>query len=329
VSEYQLDVLRAEYVDVVIGEHLNRLLFAVVEATAPHYPAGEYTPAGVWNDYSLRDVAQQWIADRLVERGDLGAIVGSAKTEHALRSMLSRSLRQHLINQRTRSSATNLFDRMVSALREGFACTFDPGTLGEMRWALESGVEPAPGDVTRDLIVFASSRRDDDLGVVRYGPFSLKSSPILRGPQLRDFLELLLRKAGGSVSTSEMFTVLRHRFNLATLPPKDFHSLMEAEADGILAAGLGPAADADAHTQALAQAVTATLSASQLADLRLLSDSESLNAASAASGRSRHDLQTSLESVFALIAHFAESYEEAQSIQQLVVESLYKVNDDR
>jgi hypothetical protein len=54
---------------------------------------------------------------------------------------------------------------------------------------------------------------DDDLDVVRYGPLSLKSSPILRAPALKRFISHLLAKLG-ALTPADILEIMRHRFAL-------------------------------------------------------------------------------------------------------------------
>jgi hypothetical protein len=65
-------------------------------------------------------------------------------------------------------------------------------------------------------VTLACALTDDELEVVRYGPFSQKLSPILRDPKLRAFLVHVLQHADGSLSLSTIADVMRLRFSLPT-----------------------------------------------------------------------------------------------------------------
>lgn len=89
----ELDELRREHAELVIGARLADLLSRTVDATAPTYPPTEYSVSGVWDRAALDDAAQDWVLTRLLERGDLAVILESARHIGAVRSMLTKSFR--------------------------------------------------------------------------------------------------------------------------------------------------------------------------------------------------------------------------------------------
>jgi hypothetical protein len=319
VGVSDLDVLRTEHAEVGIGPLLAALLDRIVRSTAPQYPPSEYSPSGTWDRPALEDVLQDWVTTRLLERGDLGVLLTSARSVGALRALLTRSLAQHLTNRRRRTSATNLFTRMLATLRTDAAIhnVTAIGTVAEHGWttAQASATSPAPPGTVTALVKAAGSRSDADLGVVRYGPYSLKSSPVLRGPALRSFLLYLLGEANGYLTTSELFHVMRHRFNLVELPAIEFD---EAAANAV------PAAPVTVETTALARSIVSRLSQQDAQLLRELSDHEGdAAAAEAATGSSVADLRGALERLHGLIADYVGTFDEAVGVHRAVIESLY------
>ena len=319
-----LDVLRDEHERVGIGPELADLLDRVVRATAPAYPATEYSPAGTWNRAALEDAMQDWTTHRLLARGDLTVLLASARSAEALRVLLTRSFGQHLTNRRRRTSATNLFARMVTLLRAGgtFRNVTAAGPVGDHGWTLTATpiASPASPGTIGLLVKAAGARRDADLGVVRYGPYSLKSSPILRGPQLRAFLEFLLQEADGYLTTTELFHVMRHRFNLVELPAAELDDTFISPA---------PPVPATVETRTLARSVLSRLGLDDVRLLRVLSDHEgNARAAEAATGFSAADFRAALERTHALIAEYADSFDEAVTVHRLVIESLYEDGEE-
>lgn len=319
-----LDVLRREHEDVGIGPELADLLDRVVRATAPTYPATEYSPSGSWDHAALEDAMQDWTTYRLLARGDLTVLLASARSDEALRALLTRSFGQHLTNRRRRTSATNLFARMVKMLRADgmFRNVTAYGPVGDHSWTLRAtpATSPAsPGAVGR-LVKAAGTRSDADVGVVRYGPYSLKSSPILRAPQLRAFLEFLLQEADGSLTTAELFHVMRHRFNLVELPAVELVDTLTLS---------DPPVPATVETRTLARSVLSRLSLGEVQLLRLLSDHDgNVRSAEAATGTSAADFRAALEHSHALIAEYAETFDEAVAAHRVVIESLYEDSEE-
>ncbi len=197
----ELEDLRREHAEKTVGPRLADLLERIVRATAPTYPPVEYSDAGVWNREALEDALHDWVTARLLARGDLARMLAAATTISRLRSMLTTSFGQFLTNRRQRTSATNLFQRIVKILKTDgrFAAVSTSRSSAQQLWTLSESPADDIGDdeVQERLLKAASSKSDDDLGVIRYGPYSLKSSPILRNPALADFLVFLLGQAEG------------------------------------------------------------------------------------------------------------------------------------
>jgi hypothetical protein len=214
-----IEDLRDEYRQTGIGPLLYELLEKVVWSTVRRYPASVYSPHRAWDQVACEDVLHDWIVERLWGRADLQSMLSSAATLKQLRAALTTSLSQHLTNKRRRSIAANLYKRVRSMMLEDGA--FRPvgsASLGAGQgWTLpeHASSDPSPLSI-RELLRIASDLSDDDLEVVRYGPFSQKLSPILRGPKLREFLVHLLGRAKGSLTLSAIVDIMRLRFSLPT-----------------------------------------------------------------------------------------------------------------
>jgi hypothetical protein len=319
VAVTELDDLRREHEEQVVGRRLADLLARIVDATAPTYPPAEYSPAGVWNRAALDDAAQDWTLTRLLERGDLSLMIASAPSMGALRAMLTRSFSQHITNRRRRTSATNLFSRTNKILRadDAFVLVGPSRRAGEQAWTLRT--TPAANRVLPDtidrLIKAASARSDADLGVIRYGPYALKSSPILREAQLRGFLVFLLAEADGALTTAEIFQVMRHRFNLVTLPM--------AELDDNLPDGQSPVATT-VENRLIARSVLARLGYDASHMIRALVDADSdPEGAAQLSGMSIAAMTEAVDRLHALIAEYAQTADDAVAVHRQIIESLY------
>ena len=214
-----IEDLRDEYRRTGIGPLLYELLEKVVWSTVRQYPASAYSPHRTWDQAACEDVFHDWIAERLWGRADLQAMLSSAATVTQFRAALTTSLRQYLTNKRRRSIASNLYKRVRSMMFEdgAFRPVGSASLGGGQGWtlAVHASSDPSPLS-TRELLGIASELSDDDLEVVRYGPFSQKLSPILRGPKLREFLVHLLGRAMGSLTLSVIVDIMRLRFSLPT-----------------------------------------------------------------------------------------------------------------
>lgn len=212
-----LETLRDEYRQLGIGPRLLELLGKIVWSTVRQYPPSEYSPYGTWDQPACEDVLNDWVMERLWGRADLQNLLSSSSTPQQLRAALTTSLRQNLTNKRRRSIAANLFKRVRTMLRNESAFHRSGSGGSEERWTLANEDAEAYSTVSQsDLLDIASELTDDDLEVVRYGPFAQKLSPILRDPKLREFLLHLLRRAGRSLTVGEIIGAMRLRFSLPT-----------------------------------------------------------------------------------------------------------------
>jgi hypothetical protein len=305
-----LEQLRREHTERVIGPELKRLLDRVVRATAPAYPPAEYSDARTWDSQALADALQDWVEVRLLRRGDLSKMLTRAPSLAALRGALTRSFEQFLANRRRRTSATNLYQRTTKMLREKserFARIGRAARSHEQLWTVAEQAETtrAPSRLSvAALVAIAAELSDDDLEVVRYGPASLKSSPILREPKLCEFLAHLLVRAEGALDQATIADVMRRRFGLFELEEvalEDYDvaapvtELRQVESDEVV------------------RSVRARLGQDRLQELRQFH----------AGAAEPDDVPPAVSDTIALVAQYADSAEVAEEIYDRLVESLF------
>jgi hypothetical protein len=185
-----------------------------------------YSPYGSWNDEAEEDLFQGWMTDRLVT-GGLLSMVDRARTAGALRRMAELSLRQWLLNQRTRSQAQNLYWRLRDLLAkdEQFVRVRDAHREADSSWALADA--PDAGDWTGDdrrLLSVAWSLGDFE--VVRYKPEAKKLSPLLSTPELTRFAAGML-SACGRLTLAQLVRALELRFDLVGIDVGDLDAVEE------------------------------------------------------------------------------------------------------
>jgi hypothetical protein len=311
-----LDDLRCEYGSMGVGPVLYELLGNIVWATVRMYPAREYSPYGSWDDAACEDVLNDWIVDRLWGRADLQAMLLAASSVKQLRAALTTSLRQHLTNRRRRSIAGNLYRRVKSLLNHDSAFRPVGSPFGAaQRWTLDEQPTSDPSHLSsRELFAIASELSDDDLEVVRYGPYSQKLSPILREPKLRQFTLHLLRRSRGSLALSEIVDVMRLRFSLLQ------------EEDSELGEDVPSVAREPSLEVALKEAARSVVSRLEGDEVQLLvaffraGGNEDL--AARASHSEIGEVRRAVRHAYQMIVDSSDSMEEAQTIEQLV-ESLF------
>jgi hypothetical protein len=300
-----IQTLRAEHKAQVIGPILKKLLERIVRATAPTYPSLEYSDAQVWNVEALEDALHGWVADRLLRRGDLAAMLLRASTTEHLRAMLTTSFGQFLTNRRPRTSASNLYTRTKKMLNAKFRAVGPSASRdADVLWTTEDGKEEPTGLSIRALVAIAHELDDETLEVVRYGPHSMKSSPILREPKLEEFLQHLLSRARGSVRLGQIAEVERCRFNLPAFE--------QVELDTALAADFSTVVSVERAD--LARSVLMRLDSELLTIVMSYAETDTVAAAAKKAEVSGALFSERMNQILAMIAEFADSPEEAAAV---------------
>lgn len=309
-----LEALRAEHEAEVIGPTLAKLLARVAVATAKTYPP-EYSPTGTWNDEAIEDVLHDWTEDRLLRRKDLSKLLAGARSEGALRSGLTTSLGQHLTNHRRRSAATNLYKRILAMLRDdnAFESVGATGATADQLWTLTANPSQAPSSLgENELVRLAFELSDGDLAVIRYGPHSLKESPILRKPALHRFLAHMLKGAEGALSPATLINIVRRRFNLVEPEDVAIEKATDVEA---------PMRNIDIG--ALAASVISRMGRERCELIVAQAEHEDPAAAAMTAGVDIPTIERALSETLALVAEHATDADEARAIYKVVVERLF------
>jgi hypothetical protein len=311
-----LQQLRAEHEHDFIGPELKRVLERVASATARTYPPS-YSDAGVWNEESIEDALQGWAIDRLIARRDLTKLIAGARSVASLRAGLTRSFEQYLTNRRGRSSATNLYQRVAKLLRSDadFMPVGDAPKAHEQLWKIASDSQDGPSTTDlRTRLQVAAELSDEDLKVVKYGPFSLKSSPILRAPSLKRFLAHVLAGVG-PLTPADIMEIMRRRF--ALIEPESVELAEDIELSE-------PTVHDHATQQAIAQSVAARLGAESARLLAALAQHEDFAAAARAAGTDGWRVRRAYADMLAMATADAVEPNETEHICGLVLETLFR-----
>ena len=313
-----LDLLRREFASGrAIGPNLYALLWRVVRSTAPQYPPAIYSASQSWDESSLRDLLHDWITQRLL-RGHLEVLLTSAPDQRRLEAQLVTSLKQLLINGRRRDSALNLYKRVVAMLRDDLHFeSVDAATPALQQWRLVGTphTQPSPASLG-ELVHLAYKLSDEELAVERWGSHSLKSSPILRQPQLNAFLIHLFRGTDGTLNPARIADVMQHRFSLAR--PRN------VELPDVLASDEAPI---DLHIAAtdVAASILATMRPQDRQAVSALLDADFVvSRAAQALGSSEGRVSGARDRLAARISDYADDEQEAREILRIVLESLFQ-----
>jgi hypothetical protein len=172
-----------------------------------------YSPYGVWSAEAIDEVYADWVAVRLVSRGQLRAMLQRAPSLKVFRRMAETSVRQHLIDGLKPTQAANLYERVTRLLAsDRFTGT---GQGAGRLWRLAEGPSaPFDGD-DRTLLGVAWSL--GEFTVIRYDIDARKLSPLLDGEDLERFVTGML--GAGAMTAATIVRALRLRFGLEEEEP--------------------------------------------------------------------------------------------------------------
>lgn len=197
-----------------------------------------YSPYGHWEEEAIDEVFADWVAVRLIERGQLLAMLQRAPLLRVFRRMAETSLRQHLIDRLPPSHASNLFARVKKHLEDG------EFSVEGNHWSLSNGpFEPFEGGDTERLSLAWGLGHFD---VIRYDAEARKLSPILSSQDLERFVHGML--TAGAMTTGDIVRAVCDRFGVSESETAELDESVTASID------LDPA-----RAPEISELVTATL----------------------------------------------------------------------
>lgn len=187
-----------------------------------------YSPVGVWSNEAVEEVFADWVAVRLVGRGQLLAMLQRAPALRVFRRMAETSVRQHLVDSLERSQSANLYERVAQLLEVDERFTGAGSGSGRL-WRIVGGTEePFIGD-DRGLLGVAWSL--GEFSVIRYDLDARKLSPLLDAQDFERFVSGLL--AAGAMTAGMIVRALQLRFTIEDpLPAVEFDADADVQAGG-------------------------------------------------------------------------------------------------
>ncbi len=280
-----------------------------------------YAPYGQWDDEAVEEVFQSWYERRLLGRGHLQLLLDRAAGAGAFRRLAEQSLRQHLLNERARSQAQNLYWRLVRLLEddEEFRLVRNAERAQDRWWGL--GVDSAEWSSDERALV-AAAWALGDFTIIRYRADAKKLSPLLDADELKRFVVGLLGRAQAALTPTLLMRALEQRFDLGTVDVATIDDAAQA------VAGTGDVA-AEVALRDTARAVVAELTPRQLEVLRRTIADESVEAIGEALGCSVGTVVNERRRVGAVIARMSEDDEEREALLKFIADLLYGESEAR
>jgi hypothetical protein len=177
-----------------------------------------YAPYGVWDREAEDEVFQSWYGGRLVNAGQLQALLDRAATIQGFRRLGERSLRQYVLNQRERSQVQNLYARTAELLIEDddFAAFVEAARPQDVWWGLTIWSDPPQFNASEGGL-YASAWSLGEFEIIRYRTDAKKLAPVLAAAELKRFVVGLFEAVASLLTLSLLARTFEQRFDLGAV----------------------------------------------------------------------------------------------------------------
>ena len=203
-----------EYEALGIGENLYQLVLHIVAKTVRFYPPSIYSPNGVWDEDAINGYCHDFIMQKLLRDGLLNYYLVSLDSVGGLRKALSRDFRHFLINKKTRTELTNLFQRLKIMLNKnakfqqlGTSRKISSSIWGLVGWD-EKEIEQQQEEIVKAMF------KIDLPSIIRYRPDSKKLSPLIKNDNLLEVLSQTMLYLDRYIPFYLLFNGLRIRLGI-------------------------------------------------------------------------------------------------------------------
>lgn len=185
-----------------------------------------YSPTGRWDREAEDEVLSDWIAYRLLGKGQLAALLHQAATPASFSRLGELYLRRHLINRLAPNQASNLYARIREMLEtsDEFESTAKNGF-----WRIVDTSSLAFDGPESELV--RAAWRLGDFKTIQFREDAKKLSHLLDAPELHRFIHGLLKESGYALTLRQIMRATVLRFDLEPVafePLGDFEELLPA-----------------------------------------------------------------------------------------------------
>jgi len=192
------------------------LILAIAESVCPKYPAEIYSPECLWNEDTVKQIADEFFVEILLHKDRLKYHYMTQESVSGLRNALKTDFLNFLRNKKLRTEATNLYRRVLSILsnEDNFELIKSyPTSNARIFRLLGSSHEATQTCQILDEIIevmFLIKLPP----IVRYRADSKKESHLISTDDLQRLLKETLRILDKPVSVGMIFEALKYRLNL-------------------------------------------------------------------------------------------------------------------
>ena len=215
INNFIFSDLLNEYQSIGIGPLIYSLVCNIVSEVTRYYPPSVYSPNGVWDEDAVSGICNDFIINKLLNKGWLDSYFFSLDSIEGLKRVLKRDFRHYLISKKTRTEKNNIYMRVKKILKNNpkFQVSGDSAGSGSLwgltGWAQEDVVQD-PHDV---MMVLETVQLPP---FIRYRSDSVKISPLIGNLELLKLIEETIVELDKRISLGVLVEAICNRLGVLT-----------------------------------------------------------------------------------------------------------------
>jgi predicted DNA-binding protein YlxM (UPF0122 family) len=201
-----------EYQSIGIGTLIYSLVFGIVSEVTRFYPPTVYSPNGVWDEDAVSGICNDFIINKLLNKGWLDSYFLSLDSKEGLKRVLKRDFRHYLISRKTRTEKNNIYLRVKKILNNNPVSgdSTHSGSVWGLTGRAQEDVVQDPHDV---MMVLETVQLPP---AIRYRSDSVKISPLLGNPDLLRLIEETMIILDKGISLGVLVEAICYRLGVVT-----------------------------------------------------------------------------------------------------------------
>jgi hypothetical protein len=204
-----------EYQSIGIGTQIYSLVCNIVSEVTRYYPPSVYSPNWVWDEDAVSGLCNDFIINKLLNKGWLDSYFLSLDSMEGLKRVLKRDFRHYLISKKTRTEINNIYMRVKKILKNYPKFQVSGGSAGSGGlWGLTGRVQENVVQDPHDVMMVLETVQLSPL--IRYRSDSVKISPLISNLELLKLIEETMVMLDKRISLGVLVEAICNRLGVLT-----------------------------------------------------------------------------------------------------------------